>query len=207
MRSRRCSAGKRSNRRCVRWRVGEVHLRERPAGRALVDVERARPAAGSPARPGSRCSPCRRPPRACRPARRRGASAPCGRPGRRSCRARGASGTFGTDSWPQAVISTSASCVPALVCSTHLPRCSSQRALRHLGVRADLLEHPVAARDVLEVGLDLGLRRVAARPVRRSVRRRTRTGARGRRTPRRDRCCDATRRRRARRARTRSRRR
>ena len=40
----------------------------------------------------------------------------------------GSAGTVGTESWPQAVSSTSASCGPALVCSTHLPRSPSQRA-------------------------------------------------------------------------------
>ena len=47
-----------------------------------------------------------------------------------------------------------------------MPRCSSQRGALHLGARPDAVEHAVAARDVLEVGLDLRLRRVAARPAR-----------------------------------------
>jgi hypothetical protein len=38
--------------------------------------------------------------------------------------------------------------------------------LEHLSPRPDAVEHAVAAGDVLEVGLDLGLRRVAARPPR-----------------------------------------
>src|SRR4030081_2067889 len=37
---------------------------------------------------------------------------------------------------------------------------------RHLGARADLLEHAVPLRDLLEVALDLGLGRIAARPPR-----------------------------------------
>src|SRR3954454_7476930 len=39
------------------------------------------------------------------------------------------------------------------------------RAL-HLGARADAIQHAVAPRDVLQIGLDLGLRCVAARPAR-----------------------------------------
>ena len=35
----------------------------------------------------------------------------------------------------------------------------------HLGACANPIQDPVAPRDVLEVGLDLGLRRVAARPA------------------------------------------
>jgi hypothetical protein len=77
----------------------------------------------------------------------------------------------------------------------------------HLGAGAHALEHSVAARDVLEIGLDLGLRRVAARPPRVGGEREPRTGARRRRTPRPDRCCGARRRPRARRARRPSRRR
>ena len=45
-------------------------------------------------------------------------------------------------------------------------RSSSQRALFTSVLGADPVEHAVAPRDVLEVGLDLGLRRVAARPAR-----------------------------------------
>ena len=37
-------------------------------------------------------------------------------------------GTFGTDSWPHAVTSTSASCSPALVSRTHFSPSASQRA-------------------------------------------------------------------------------
>ena len=37
-------------------------------------------------------------------------------------------GTLGTESWPQAVTRMSASCVPALVSSTHLSRASFQVA-------------------------------------------------------------------------------
>ena len=88
------------------------------------------------------------------------------------------------------------------------PTCRARRpsAPLHLDARPDPVDHAVAPRDVLEVGLDLGLRRVAARPASGSGRTRTRRGGTGRRTPRRDRCCGARRRRRARRARTRSRR-
>ena len=41
----------------------------------------------------------------------------------------GRGGTAGTDNCPQAVTSTSASWLPAVVSSTHLPRSSSQLAL------------------------------------------------------------------------------
>ena len=65
----------------------------------------------------------------------------------------------------------------------------------------------MAARDVLEVGLDLGLRRVAPRPARVRRERELVQVRRDVAARRRDRCCGARRRRRARRARTPSRRR
>ena len=40
----------------------------------------------------------------------------------------GMGGIVGTESWPQAVIRTSASCGPPLVCSAHVARSASQRA-------------------------------------------------------------------------------
>ena len=88
-----------------------------------------------------------------------------------------------------------------------MPRSSSQRRAVTSVLGADPVEHAVAPRDVLEVGLDLGLRRVAARPVAGWARTRTRRDATGRRRRRPDRCCGARRRRSARRARRRSRRR
>ena len=52
--------------------------------------------------------------------------------------------------------------------SSAAPTCRARRPSAPAAprCRADPLEHPVAPRDVLEVGLDLGLGRVAARPAR-----------------------------------------
>ena len=78
----------------------------------------------------------------------------------------GIGGTLGTESWPQAVTSTSASCGPAVVSSVQRRRGSSKLALVHLGAQPNAVEHAVAPRHVLHVGLDLCSRRVAPRPVR-----------------------------------------
>ena len=203
LRSRRWRAGKRSKRRCARSRVGEVHLRDRPARRALVDVDVLDDRLDGRTRPGSRCSRCRRPRPAGPRGRRRGATAAVWKAGPAKLSRPGSGGTVGTESWPQAVSSTSASCGPALVCEHPLAALGVPARARAPRSRCGCApaRRGAARRPRGRPGSPPGARSGATSAG--SGRTRTRRGATGRRRRRRDRCCDARPRRSARRARRR----
>ena len=70
------------------------------------------------------------------------------------------------ESWPQAVIRTSASCVAGARLERSSARGPRRSARGDLGAGAHAVEHALLARDTLDVGLDLVAWRVAPRPVR-----------------------------------------
>ena len=200
-RSSRWSTGKRSNSRSVRSRYGEVELRDRPARRALVDghvpdlgldggddLDRAAAAADHRHAPAGEVD-------VMAPARRvEGRALEVVEPRQRRHARRRELAAGGDQHVGHA-------------------RRRRLRCQRSPSQRAAVTSTPVrtpqraAAHDVLEVGLDLGLRGVAPRPARVGLERelvQVRSDVAGRA---RIACCDARRRRRARRARTPSRRR
>ncbi len=146
-------------------RVGEVHLRDRPSRRALVDVDvpddrldGGHRLDGAAARPDDRDPPAREvdvvaPARGVEGRALEAVQARQRRHRRHRQLAAGGEQHVGL--------------VRARARLQHpLAPLAVPARLLHLGRRADALDHPVAPRDVLEVGLDLGLRRVAARPAR-----------------------------------------
>ena len=161
--------------------VLEVQLRERPARRALVDVDLGDARLDRGHDLDRAAARSRSPPRACRSGRRRGASAPCGRPGPRSCRAPGSAAPSAPRAARTAVISTSASWWPAARRSAQrgAPR-PSARAGPRCRCGSGRARRGRAPRPRGRPGSRPGARSGATSAG--SARTRTRTGARGRRS-------------------------